>query len=111
MVANSQYLAPEIKYFHQYLNGLSFDKCDIYSLGMCLMENLMGSSYRHLSHKAMMKQAERHLQSYSPALMKTLMRMIKLDPSKRPSAIELCDLGFYEESKDKLKEFKRRYSF
>lgn len=36
------YAAPEIIKFRSFIQGLEFDKCDIYSLGLCILENITG---------------------------------------------------------------------
>jgi serine/threonine protein kinase len=36
------YLAPEIKRFSTLIEGLDMRQSDIYSLGMCLLENIVG---------------------------------------------------------------------
>ena len=41
----SPYVAPEIRNFSTLLEGLNFAQADIYSLGMCLIENILGERY------------------------------------------------------------------
>lgn len=36
---------------------------------------------------------QKHIHGYSPSLIKTLLRMVSLDPAKRPTAEELCQVG------------------
>lgn len=38
------YAAPEILEFRSFIQGLNFEKCDVYSLGLCILENLTGIS-------------------------------------------------------------------
>jgi len=82
------YIAPEIIQFKAYLEGLDFYAADIYSLGVCVIENLTG---RRVGGK--MKNWMHYLHGFSPAFMRILLRMVSLDPKKRPKAEELCGLG------------------
>jgi serine/threonine protein kinase len=60
-------------------------QCDIYSLGMCIIENLIGEKYFPREGKALRLYVQKHIHGYSPSFMKTVMRMISHDPTKRPT--------------------------
>lgn len=84
-------------------------KCDIYALGMCLIENLVGERYFPREGRAMRMYMQKHIHGYSPSLIKTLLRMVSLDPTKRPTAEELCQVGKNDMEGEKVVK-KRRFS-
>jgi hypothetical protein len=60
---------------------------------MCLIENLLGDKYFPREGRALRIHMQKHMHTYSPALTKVLQRMVNLDPAKRPTAAELCQIG------------------
>ena len=38
------YAAPELVEYKTFIQGLSFEKCDVFSLGLCILENITGIS-------------------------------------------------------------------
>jgi serine/threonine protein kinase len=80
------YLAPEIKNYSCLLEGLDFSQADIYSLGMCVIENLLGERYFPREGRALRSYLQKYLNGYSPSLVRTLMGMVSSDPRKRPQA-------------------------
>lgn len=82
------YCAPEIIEYRSFIQGLQFEKCDIFSLGLCILENITGLAVNILKQhlKLIRTNSEKYLKGYSPALRNLLIRMISLDPSKRPTA-------------------------
>lgn len=80
------YLAPEIRNYAYLLEGLDFASADIYSLGMCVIENLLGDRYFPREGRALRVHLQKHLHGYSPSLVRTLLGMVSLDPRKRPRA-------------------------
>lgn len=99
-------MAPEIKHYSCLLEGLDFGQADIYSLGMCVIENLVGERYFPREGRALRVYLQKHLHGYSPSLVRTLMNMVSSDPRKRPRGEEICmmqsgDLG----KKNKVRRF------
>lgn len=76
------YAAPEILKYRSFIQGLNFEKCDVYSLGLCILENLTGISVRILKRdlQFIKKNNEKYLKGYSPMLKNLLMKMISMDP-------------------------------
>lgn len=90
--SDERYLAPEVCGF--YLDEvIDVHRCDIYSLGLVLLENLTGSFSSYSENKASDVKAMRRLLKgsfhYSPSLKRLILRMTSLDPLKRPTASEL----------------------
>jgi serine/threonine protein kinase len=90
------------------IEGLDLSKSDIYSLGMCLIENMLGDRYFPREGKAFRIHIQKHLHGYSPALIKTLQRMVSVDPSKRPTASQLCEIG--KKDQEETGKIRRRVS-
>lgn len=80
------YSAPELKTFYPLIEGLDMLQSDIYSLGMCIIENLVGEKYFPREGRALRLYIQKHIHGYSPLFMKTVMRMVSHDPFKRPTA-------------------------
>jgi serine/threonine protein kinase len=78
------YLAPEIRQYYPLISGLDLRKNDIYALAMIVVENLLGERYFPREGRALRLHIQKHIHGYSPSLMRTLMRMLSLDPAKRP---------------------------
>lgn len=71
---------------------------------MCLIENLLGDKFFPREGKALRIHMQKHMHNYSPALTKTLQRMVSLDPSKRPTASDLCQVVTKSEDKKHLEK-------
>ena len=86
---NFAYTAPEILTFRKLLTGLNLQKADMYSLGMCIIENLTAMPVYLLDTKKLRKNSEHYLKGYSHALRTLLVKMISLDPNARPAPEEI----------------------
>lgn len=82
------YCAPEIITYRKLLTGLNLHKGDIYSLGLCVLENITSIPVTILLRELgqIRRNSEKYLKGYSPALRSLLMRMVNPNPSKRPDA-------------------------
>lgn len=79
-------MAPELQY-PVLLDQQNLWKADVYSLGMVLIENIVGKHYTYSKSKERLtlKQNIQSLYQYSPSLIKILMRMTNADANIRPS--------------------------
>ena len=84
-------------------------KCDTYALGICLIENTVAARYFPREGLAMRMYLQKHIHGYSPSLIKTLRRMVSLDPTKRPTAEELFHVEKTDVEGEKAVK-KRRFS-
>lgn len=69
------------------MQGLQYEKCDVFSLGLCILENITGIPVLMLRRdlKSIKTHKEKYLKGYSPMLRNLLTKMISLDPQKRPT--------------------------
>ena len=106
------YSAPEIINYRKLLTGLDLHKCDIYSLGICVLENITGIPVTILGRELgkVRKNSEKYLKGYSRALRNLLLRMVDSNPSKRPNAPEICHIDIEKPMKSEKIELKRRFS-
>jgi serine/threonine protein kinase len=82
------YVAPEIVKFRSFICGMDLDKCDVYSLGLCVLENITGMPVSLLKRElnTIKTNNEKYLRGYSPSLRAILTKMVYSDPTKRPTA-------------------------
>ena len=107
---NFAYTAPEIISYRKLLTGLNLQKADMYSLGLCIIENLSGLPIYLLDLKKLRKNSEKYLKGYSHALRTILIRMINPVPSNRPDPSEISTTPDFDPG-HKAKIYKRKLSF
>lgn len=110
LACSANYVAPELLHFKGYWLGLNLLKADIYSLGICVIENLVDAKCMQFGYVKLKHLLERNMQGYSPALRKTLLRMVNTDPQQRPQAAELSYISLYDAdcNNSRGKELRRR---
>ena len=73
---------------------------------MSLIENLLGERCPSWERWPSRLQLQRQLHGYSPALVRTVMGMVNVDPRKRPTASDICGMeGWEERRKSKARRF------
>lgn len=106
---NPIYLAPELSGF--YLEA-DLMKCDVYSLGVVVLENMTGISTSYPESKTSDVKAMKRLLKgsfqYSPGLKRLVDKMVSLNPLKRPSIDELK--GFSEVDTKAVPVIRRKLS-
>lgn len=86
------YAAPEILSYHRWMQGLDLLRADMYSLGICILENLTQTPVHILNLKRIRRNTEKYLRGYSHALRTFIMKMVSIEPRNRPLPADILSV-------------------